>query len=212
MDGEIAAEAPARRGRPRAAGLDDAIRRASWQVLSETGYDGLTFEAVAEAAGCSRPTLYRRYASKGDLILDLITARVAEIEDRLKGSSDPRQMLIEHLQALVQYLSTAGASDLTLGVAQARRRDPRLDAAAAELYRENSMDYVRDLQAASGGQAPIAFYRLLTDTLVGAIMFRMAMSNAAISDAEIVELADQAIRSARAGPGAGWPATPAEPT
>lgn len=200
-----AAETPARRGRPRAVGLDDAIRRASWQVLSQAGYDGLTFEAVAEAAGCSRPTLYRRFANKSELILHLITARVDEIEAKLNLSSDPRLMLMEHLGGMARFLNAAGC-ELTLGTAQARRRDPRLDEAAAALYRENSLDYVRALQTASGGAAPQAFCRLLTDTLVGTLMFRIAMSNRQITDAEIAELVDQAIRSARAGPGPDWTA------
>lgn len=200
MDDGGAAESPARRGRPRATSVDEAIRRASWQVLSRFGYDGLTFEAVAEAAGCSRPTLYRRYANKSELILDLITDRTADIESELHISSDPREMLIEHLRGLTLFLNAAGG-EMTLGVAQARRRDSRLNTAAAALYAENSMDYVRELSAASGSHAPLDFCRLLTDTLVGTVMFRMVLSNAEISDAEIAELVDQALRSARACPG-----------
>ncbi|WP_433833554.1 TetR/AcrR family transcriptional regulator [Actinoplanes sp. CA-015351] len=61
---------PARR---RGADLEDAILDAAWEVLTEQGHAGLTFEAVAARAGTSRPVLYRRWAHRDDLVLAAIT-------------------------------------------------------------------------------------------------------------------------------------------
>ena len=44
------------RGRPRDPAKDAAIRDAAWEILADKGYEGMSFEAIAERAGCSRAT------------------------------------------------------------------------------------------------------------------------------------------------------------
>jgi AcrR family transcriptional regulator len=56
-----------RPGRPRAA-LDAAIAGATVRLLSVHGYRGLSMGAVAASAGIGKPTLYRRYPTKADLV------------------------------------------------------------------------------------------------------------------------------------------------
>ena len=59
----------ARTGRPRSAEADEAILDAALEQFAELGYDGLSVEGVAECAGVSKTTIYRRYASKTALVL-----------------------------------------------------------------------------------------------------------------------------------------------
>ncbi|WP_426503230.1 TetR/AcrR family transcriptional regulator [Dactylosporangium sp. McL0621] len=54
--------------RRRGAELEDAILAAGWEVLTEHGYGGFTYEAVAARAGTSRPVLYRRWSQRHDLL------------------------------------------------------------------------------------------------------------------------------------------------
>jgi AcrR family transcriptional regulator len=63
----------ARRGRPRDAAADDAILRATVDLLDEAGFDRLTIEAVAARAGVGKPTIYRRWHSKAELVVDAVT-------------------------------------------------------------------------------------------------------------------------------------------
>src|ERR1700761_8186803 len=63
---------PRGRGRPRSTEVDEAILRAAWELLSEGRYDRVTFEAIADRAGCSRPTVYRRFRNKVDLVRALV--------------------------------------------------------------------------------------------------------------------------------------------
>lgn len=60
--------APAARRR-RGDELEDALLDAAWNELQEAGYSGLTFDAVATRAGTSKPVLYRRWATKPDLVV-----------------------------------------------------------------------------------------------------------------------------------------------
>lgn len=54
--------------RRRGAVLEAALLEATWDVLFDVGYAALTIDAVAQQAGTSRPVIYRRWASKQELV------------------------------------------------------------------------------------------------------------------------------------------------
>jgi len=58
----------ARVGRPRSSRLDAAIVDATLALLEERGYRDLALTAVAERAGTTTAAIYRRWASKSDLV------------------------------------------------------------------------------------------------------------------------------------------------
>jgi AcrR family transcriptional regulator len=64
--------------------LEAALLDAAWQELVASGYTALTFEAVARRAGTSRTVLYRRWATKADLVLAAVRRLV-----RVGGSEVP---------------------------------------------------------------------------------------------------------------------------
>lgn len=55
--------------RRRGAGLEAALLDAAWAELAELGYAGMTFEGVARRAETSRSVVYRRWATKPELVL-----------------------------------------------------------------------------------------------------------------------------------------------
>jgi AcrR family transcriptional regulator len=59
---------PRTRGRPRVAGIEDAVLRAAAELLAEQGAVGLTIAAVAERSGVARATVYRRYPTREALV------------------------------------------------------------------------------------------------------------------------------------------------
>src|SRR3954470_12330232 len=73
-------------GRPRSARADQAIVDATLTMLSEEGYRSLSMEAVAARAGVGKATLYRRWSSKEQLVVDAI-AQVQETPVPLRGKS-----------------------------------------------------------------------------------------------------------------------------
>jgi AcrR family transcriptional regulator len=58
------------RGRPRDPSRDEAIIDAAIDVLVRDGYDRLSMEGVAAAAGVGKATVYRRWSSKAELVID----------------------------------------------------------------------------------------------------------------------------------------------
>ncbi|WP_322678580.1 TetR/AcrR family transcriptional regulator [Nostoc sp. DedQUE03] len=59
-------------GRPRSIHADQAILRATLDLLAEIGYESMSIEAIASRAGVGKTTIYRRYTSKEELVADAI--------------------------------------------------------------------------------------------------------------------------------------------
>ena len=62
-----------RGGRPRDPSRDDVIRAAILRLLAEVGYGALTMDAVAAEAGVGKATIYRRWRTKHDLVVDTLS-------------------------------------------------------------------------------------------------------------------------------------------
>jgi AcrR family transcriptional regulator len=88
-------------GRPLDATRDDAIRAAALKVLGDVGYDLLTIDAVAAEAKAGKATVYRRWPSKAELVVDAIACIHAELQEpRDTGSlRDDLYALIEDKRA-----------------------------------------------------------------------------------------------------------------
>ena len=61
-----------RKGRPRSESARRAILEASRDLIAETGYDGMTIEAIAARAGVGRATIYRWWRSKATIVADAV--------------------------------------------------------------------------------------------------------------------------------------------
>src|SRR6476469_6205025 len=62
-----------RGGRPRDPSRDGVIRAAILRLLADVGYGALTMDAVASEAGVGKATIYRRWRTKQDLVVDTIS-------------------------------------------------------------------------------------------------------------------------------------------
>jgi len=76
------------RGRPRDPSRDQAIIDASIDVLVRDGYDRLSMEGVAAAAGVGKATVYRRWGSKAELVIDAMATLKPAIDTIDTGSLD----------------------------------------------------------------------------------------------------------------------------
>ena len=73
LDERSIGAAPANRlGRPLDVTRDADILDAALDVLAEVGYDGMTIDMVAARARAGKATLYRRWPSKTELVIDAV--------------------------------------------------------------------------------------------------------------------------------------------
>lgn len=68
----MAEHAVRRGGRPRDPDADEAILRAARHRLVRDGYSGMTIADIVADAGVTRPTLYRRWKDKAELVVDAL--------------------------------------------------------------------------------------------------------------------------------------------
>lgn len=72
LDEELEGGQPARLGRKRDHTRDPEILNAAIEVLAECGYERMTIDMVATRAKAGKATVYRRWSSKGELVVDAI--------------------------------------------------------------------------------------------------------------------------------------------
>src|SRR5215211_4068060 len=103
-----------RGGRPRDPSRDGVIRAAILRLLADVGYGALTMDAVAAEAGVGKATIYRRWRTKQDLVVDTIAElnrEGSEAPDTGSLEEDLRQML-HGMVALIN--GPIGAATLSL--------------------------------------------------------------------------------------------------
>lgn len=65
-------------GRPRSTEAHQAILNATLELFADEGFDAMSIEAIAARAGVGKTTIYRRWDSKEDLMLDATRSLQAE--------------------------------------------------------------------------------------------------------------------------------------
>jgi AcrR family transcriptional regulator len=87
-------------GRPRSAQAHKAIIDATLELLAEEGFQGLSIEAVAARAGVGKTTIYRRWSSKEELVMEAI--RQVQIDVPVMDTGNFRNDLAALLKTVYQ--------------------------------------------------------------------------------------------------------------
>src|SRR3954470_6353435 len=83
-------------GRPRDPDLDERILDAARRLLAERGYQGLSIDAVARAAGTTRPTVSLRFAGKEERATSAVAGMA--VEEPLPQTDDIHADLVAELR------------------------------------------------------------------------------------------------------------------
>ena len=118
-----------RPGRPRNADNDTAILEAATAILFEKGYAGLTIDGVASTAGVSRPTIYRRWASKPELVIAALAHRTG-LAIPVPNTGSVRRDLMAVQRHQIKEFNNPVSRRVTSGLVADVATDPEL----ADLY------------------------------------------------------------------------------
>jgi AcrR family transcriptional regulator len=124
------------RGRRRAADREPLILDAAGELLEEVGYDHLRVQDVAERAHVGLATIYRRWATKQDLVIAAM--RHAKAEVVRPETDDPRADLECYLREMACQMF-GPKSCFVVGFITALRDDPAL----GRVFRESLLDDMR---------------------------------------------------------------------
>lgn len=188
-------QATKERGRPRSAEVDSKIRQATWALIAQVGCTALTFEAIAQQVGCSRSTLYRRFSSKGALILDLFDETALSFEPVLDPAMSAREKLMTHVRNCIHmYKGDRGVAFIQI-MAASRSDTTVFEAVRAHgrLVAPHYFEPLRQLAPGASDEA-IAF---AFHTLIGSIMHHVAARASPPTADEAERLVDAIIFLAR---------------
>ena len=99
-----------KRGRPRSTELDSAVLTATLELAGQVGISKLSMDDVADRAKVSKATIYRRWPSKEQLVLDALRSALSPFADVDTGSL--RGDLETYLGELAQRFKTGAMSDV----------------------------------------------------------------------------------------------------
>ena len=176
----------------RGAVREDAILRATLELLAESGYDQLTIDAVAARARCSKATIYRRWPDKAALVITAVRRHAGQPAAAAPDTGSLRSDLLAALEAMRSGLSGQDAA-LILGLLSAMHRDPEL----AGAVREQVLDAKRQVfgaviaRAAARGQVRAAADGALLAEISSAVLLsRLLVTGDPLDDAFTQHLVD----------------------
>lgn len=185
-DGPERQERPeVRAGRPRDKATHDAILRAARKLLRDAGYAGFSIEEVAGLAGVAKTSIYRRWPSKGDLLVDLymdavdaspLTARhetVGEDFGKFLEQTVDRLQIDEWRNILRSLVAEAQNNPRTADLVRGKIVDSRRTAGKALLT----------IGKARGEIRPDIDDDILLDFVFGAIWYRLLLGHAPLDRA-----------------------------
>lgn len=167
--------------------ITDAIRRAVMQELAAVGYGRLSIEAVARRAGVGKTAIYRRWNSKLEMVLEIVS-RVAgqslPLPDTGTLSGDLEILLRIVARALRHPLASQIIPDLLAEAA----RNPGIAATLQESLRVNQRDVGALLigRAVDRGELPPGIDPdTAIDLIVGPLYWRLAVARTPLPDGHL---------------------------
>jgi AcrR family transcriptional regulator len=173
---------PRRRPGGRSARIQTAVFEALFQLLEEKGYETLSFATIAERAGVHETSLYRRWKTKEQLVVDAVTSQVAQAIP-LPDTGALRSDLIAILQSLRTFLQSAvGRAIIQAGIATIHL--PELGAFRKDYWQHRlaRIQVLFDRAITRGELSPQTDFQLLLETLIGVLYVRIFVVNEPVDE------------------------------
>jgi AcrR family transcriptional regulator len=175
-----AAPAPRGRGRPRDPEVEDSILRAALELFLERGVDGASIEQIARRAGVGKLTVYRRWSTKEDLLVQAIESLVSD-EDRWPTNEEiesvsPHELIERALPSAAEAAASPEFRALVSRVLGSAVSHPSLLATYWKHYilpRRKLTSALLERAKAAGTVPEDADLDVLTDMMAGAVTYRV---------------------------------------
>lgn len=173
---------------PRVERSQRVILSAALELLGETGYGGLTVEAVAARAGVGKSTIYRHWPGKLELVEDAVRSLKAGIVCPAGGSV--RDRVTGLLQCVATGMADSTWSTCLPAIIDAAERDPEVLAIHRRVSLERRQILIDLLTegVANGEIAADVDVGLLAECLVGPIMIRRLLLHEPFDPADVPRL------------------------
>jgi AcrR family transcriptional regulator len=187
--------APRRPGRPLEARPREAAIQATLDLVAEHGIRGLTTNAVAERAGISKATMYRRWRSKQELLVDAVAALVSDIG--LPDTGTTHGDLLELMHNAVRVYSGSLEAGVMPSLVDAMSRDAELADAVRSSFltqRRAALRSVLERGVQRGDLRADLDVELALDVLGGPLFYRLLVTGGPIDEQLAEGIADLIVR------------------
>jgi AcrR family transcriptional regulator len=170
------------------------------ELLSEVGFDRLTFDAMAARAGVSKTTLYRRWPTKHELVIDAVRRR-AGFSFTVPDQGSFRADVLEALRLVGNWLRRDGA--MLRNLVDAGRRDADLrEATERQLAQplDGMWEQVIDRAHGRGEVRSGVDLSWLNELAQGVLINRILVADVPVTDAYLERLTDEVLLPAFAHP------------
>lgn len=177
-----------RRGRPRSAGVDEKLLTAVLDLASEVGISQMSMDDVAQRAEASKASIYRRWRSKEDLVLDAMQRAMLPFELHDNGSL--RTDVEEYLRELADRMANSKTSDMLPHLMEVAVRDDALRASLDEYVqsRRRPLATIIDRAIERGELAADTDVETLLDALIGPFTYRRFLTHSVLDEAFLQRL------------------------
>lgn len=180
-----------RRPGGRAARVRASVLDATIELLSDVGYERLTIEAIASRAGVHKTTVYRRWPTKAELVLDAtrtISERGIPIPDTRTLRGDLRALARD----VVATIGSESGGRRSLSLVAAAASTPELAAAMHRFWAERLIA-TRPIveRAIARGELPAAAdANTIIEALIGPLWIRLLLTGETIDESVADRVAD----------------------
>jgi AcrR family transcriptional regulator len=186
---------PRGRGRPVEARPREAAIQATLDLVAEHGIRGLTTNAVAARAGISKATMYRRWRSKQELLVDAVAALVSDIGVPDTGTTHGD--LLELMHNAVRVYSGSLEAGVMPSLIDAMSRDAELAGAVRSTFltrRRAALRTVLQRGVRRGDLRADLDVELALDVLGGPLFYRLLVTGGPIDEQLAEGVADLIVR------------------
>lgn len=179
---------------------EDAILRATLDLVAAHGVSGLTVDAVAAKAGVGKQTIYRHWGSRARLIHAAISC-MQEPED-LPDTGTLRGDLSALLERLVAFLGSAETGTVLPSLIDAASRDPELADLRQVHTAQKRAGFEHVLRRAiDRDELPAGTdLDLVIDLLAGTFFYRRIVDRREVAPGDVEPLLDLVLRAIGASP------------
>ncbi|MCU1445796.1 MAG: TetR family transcriptional regulator [Cryobacterium sp.] len=167
------------RGRPRHPDVDAAIIAAALSVLVDVGYPRFTMVEVARRAGVGKPTLYRRWARKSQLVVEAMRTQMPG--EAALPPDNVSDQLLHYATRLSETLTHTPLGRVLPGLVAEMATDPDLAAAYRSLIIEPTRQLWREAVERgirTGELLPDTDVDFVLDALAGPLYVRLLITGA----------------------------------
>lgn len=171
------------RGRPRDPTADTAILRAALELFIEGGVEGTSMQAVAQRASVGKLTVYRRWSSKEELLAQAIETSRGDIPELPNESiiDTPVAELVERaLPTAAEAIADPSFRAMVARIFGSAVSHPTLIATYWENYllpRRRATRTLLEQAVQQGALTEHIDLDILTDMMVGAVLYRVLQPN-----------------------------------